>query len=62
MFFPPITSERKKEKLAREARAKAICAGCPVMAECRSYALEIREPHGVWGGMSETERRVLLAG
>ena len=61
VFFPPPTTERKKEKLARERRAKDICQSCPVLGECRSYALAIREPHGVWGGMSENERRALLA-
>lgn len=60
VFFPPVTTERKSEKLEREARAKEICRGCPVLADCRSYALDIREPHGVWGGLSENERRQLL--
>lgn len=62
VFFPPPVTERKKEKLAREARAKSICHGCPVISECRDYALAIREPHGVWGGLSETERRLILSG
>jgi WhiB family redox-sensing transcriptional regulator len=60
VFFPPPTTERKKEKLARERRAKDICQSCPVLGECREYALQIREPHGVWGGLSENERRSLL--
>ena len=60
VFFPPPTTERKREKLAREAKAKAICRTCPVMQDCRSYAIEIREPHGVWGGLSEQERRSAL--
>jgi WhiB family transcriptional regulator, redox-sensing transcriptional regulator len=37
--------------------ARAICAHCPVIAECRDYAIEISELHGVWGGLSENERR-----
>jgi WhiB family redox-sensing transcriptional regulator len=45
----------------REKRAKEICAECPVQIECRNYALEIREQYGIWGGMTENERR-LLAG
>ena len=61
VFFPPPTTERKREKLAREAKAKQICATCPVMQSCRSYALDIREPHGVWGGLSEKERQAILA-
>jgi len=60
VFFPPPVTERKREKLAREARAKAICRECPVVAECLDYAISIREPHGVWGGLSEKERRVFL--
>jgi len=60
VFFPPVTTERKREKLAREARAKEICSTCPVMVSCREYAMQIREPHGVWGGLSEQERRSLL--
>ncbi len=61
VFFPPPITERKREKLAREAKAKDICRDCPVLVECRRYALSIREPHGVWGGLSEQERRALLA-
>lgn len=62
VFFPPSTFEPKVEREAREAKAKAICAGCPVRAECLDWALTVREPHGVWGGRSESERKQLLAG
>jgi len=41
--------------------AKAVCAGCPVAAECLEYALAHDERFGVWGGTSEKERRVLRA-
>ncbi len=61
VFFPPPQSERKADKLAREERAKDICSTCPVAAPCLAYALEIREPHGIWGGLNEAERRSLLA-
>lgn len=60
VFFPPAHVERKDEKLDRELRAKAICTSCPVRQQCLDYALEIREPHGIWGGMNEGERRHLL--
>lgn len=40
-------------------RAKSICRRCPVTAECLDYALERGEPHGIWGGISERERRAL---
>ena len=62
IFFPPTTFEHKPEREAREARAKAICQRCPVRSECLDWALETREPHGVWGGYSESERKALLAG
>ena len=59
-FFPPAYAERKDERLARESRAKGICAGCIVREECLGYAMRIREPHGIWGGLNETERKQLL--
>lgn len=40
--------------------AKAVCKGCPVVAECLADALDNRTPFGVWGGMTERERRALL--
>lgn len=57
LFFPPNTFERKDERERREVRAKAICGVCPVVSECSEYALAIREPYGIWGGLTETERR-----
>jgi WhiB family redox-sensing transcriptional regulator len=39
--------------------AKAVCAACPVRAECLDYALTNGERFGVWGGASERERRAL---
>ena len=60
VFFPPTSFERKDEKEEREARAKAICAQCPVRKPCLEYAVRIREPHGIWGGLNELERKQLL--
>ena len=60
VFFPPTQFERKDDKLQREERAKEICAECTVRPDCLDYALEIREPHGIWGGLNEVERKVLL--
>ncbi len=59
-YFAPAYFEKRGEKLAREAVAKRICATCPVMELCLDYALATREPHGVWGGLNETERRAIL--
>jgi WhiB family redox-sensing transcriptional regulator len=61
-FFAPSYFEKREEKDAREAKAKRVCARCPVIEECLEYALRIREPHGIWGGLNEFERRRLLRG
>jgi WhiB family transcriptional regulator, redox-sensing transcriptional regulator len=60
LFFAPNYFEKKEEKDAREARAKVICARCPVRDECLEYALRNREPHGIWGGLNELERKALI--
>jgi len=60
VFFPPGTFERKDEKLAREGRAKEICRTCPSKRPCLDYAISIREPHGIWGGLNEAERKGLM--
>ena len=62
IFFPPAHFEHKPEREIREAKAKAVCAGCPVRLECLTWALSVREPHGVWGGASEGERKQMLLG
>ncbi|MCX2733902.1 WhiB family transcriptional regulator [Saccharopolyspora sp. NFXS83] len=50
-FFP--------EKGGSTREAKRICAGCEVRPECLEYALEHDERFGIWGGLSERERRRL---
>jgi WhiB family transcriptional regulator, redox-sensing transcriptional regulator len=50
-FFP--------EKGGSTREAKRICAGCEVRAECLEYALQQDERFGIWGGLSERERRRL---
>ena len=45
---------------AAQNRAKTVCLGCPVRTECLSDALDNRVEFGVWGGMTERERRALL--
>jgi len=45
---------------AAQNRAKQVCLGCPVRAECLADALDNRVEFGVWGGMTERERRALL--
>ncbi len=48
-FFP--------EKGASNREAKKVCRGCEVRMECLEYALEHDERFGIWGGLSERERR-----
>lgn len=60
-FFHP-EGERGSRRRARDAAAKLVCAGCPVLAQCREHALAVREPYGVWGGMTEDEREAHYAG
>jgi WhiB family redox-sensing transcriptional regulator len=38
-------------------QAKALCGGCPVRRQCLQYAISGDEAYGVWGGMTEDERR-----
>jgi len=45
---------------AEQNRAKSVCAKCVVKAECLAEALDNRIEWGVWGGMTERERRALL--
>lgn len=50
-FFP--------EKGGSTRDAKKVCVGCEVKAECLEYALRNDERFGIWGGLSERERRKL---
>ena len=49
LFFP--------ERGASTKEAKGVCGGCEVRTECLEYALRHGEKFGIWGGMSERERR-----
>ena len=48
-FFP--------EKGGSTREAKRVCVGCPVRMQCLEYALDNDERFGIWGGLSERERR-----
>lgn len=45
---------------SEQKRARGVCNGCPVRSECLAEALDNRIEWGVWGGMTERERRLLL--
>lgn len=55
MFFHP-EGERGSARRMRDHAAKEVCEQCPVLIQCREHALTVREPYGVWGGMSEDDR------
>ncbi len=61
LFFHP-EGERGPARRNRDNAAKAICETCPVMQQCREHALAVREPYGVWGGLSEDDRESMYAG
>ncbi|MET0275742.1 MAG: WhiB family transcriptional regulator [Acidimicrobiia bacterium] len=54
IFYPPSESDEAAEP------AKAICAACPVREACLEHAITAREKQGVWGGLTERERRRLI--
>ena len=51
---------RGPEKQARESAAKKICTACPIKTECLEHALAVPENFGVWGGLTEEERMVIV--
>lgn len=56
LFFPVSTGPAAEPQVTE---AKAVCAQCPVRAKCLDFALRTGQAHGVWGGMSEQELRLL---
>lgn len=53
LFFPVSSTGKCLEQVAE---AKAVCALCLVRRQCLEYALETRQVHGIWGGLTESER------
>ena len=43
----------------QELEAKQVCARCPVREQCLAWVLEAGHEHGVWGGLTQDERRLL---
>ena len=54
MFFP--------ERGESAEPARQVCAACPVRQPCLDYAISNRITHGIWGGLTERERRALRSG
>jgi WhiB family redox-sensing transcriptional regulator len=59
LFFPPAVGERREERDRREAGAKVICNGCAVRTDCLDFAVRVRERDRMWGGVTESERRLV---
>lgn len=62
LFFGIDENEGAAERHAREEEAKLICTECGVRTECLDYALTTREAYGIWGGLTELERKARLQG
>jgi WhiB family redox-sensing transcriptional regulator len=60
LFYPPVRGERKAARIARERQAKAVCASCTVRSDCLNTAIANGERYGIWGGLTDVERRRLL--
>jgi WhiB family redox-sensing transcriptional regulator len=59
LFFPIGTGPAAD---ADAQRAKAVCRSCPVREQCLTFALSSGQDSGVWGGLTEEERRALRRG
>jgi WhiB family redox-sensing transcriptional regulator len=60
LFFHP-EGERGPARRKRDEAAVKVCATCPVLQECRNHGLSVREPYGVWGGLTEEDREEIYA-
>jgi len=58
--YSSTDGERGPRRAHREATAKAVCATCPVIQQCREHALAVQEPYGIWGGLSEDDRLAII--
>lgn len=60
LFFGVDDSETPADRRIREERARVVCTSCAVRTECLEYALTAREAYGMWGGLTELERKARL--
>ena len=60
-LFYKTDLDSEEQTRHRVTKAKAVCEKCPVRPQCAAHALTVAEPHGIWGGFTESERALLLA-
>lgn len=56
LFFHP-DEERGTARRIRQQRARQVCSECPVLEACRAFALDSQQHYGIWGGLTEEDRR-----
>lgn len=59
LMFPDAEQPNRDLHDAQVTKAKQVCRGCPVATDCLNYALTTGETYGIWGGMTDHERRAL---
>ena len=55
----PDLYDPEYQKDSRQRQAKALCAGCPFLVECREEGLKNPQSWGIWGGLTAGERRAI---
>jgi len=60
--FPDLFYPEGKDKAIRDDTklAKQLCQQCPIIDECRMYALQAKETYGIWGGLDAQDREQFL--
>jgi WhiB family redox-sensing transcriptional regulator len=56
LFFPIGNNRPTLEQIDE---AKAVCGRCPVVEQCLNWAVRVEQVEGIWGGMTESERRAM---
>lgn len=53
---------RGDEKRSHISQAKTVCNACPVKQECLDFSIKTNQSHGMWGGLTQEERKELVNG
>ena len=61
LFFPEDAHQHWSTRSPEIAFAKLVCGRCPLILQCREYAVLAEEGSGIWGGMTAQERRAIYA-